>query len=149
MKRTIIALLVGGLVFGTVMALAASLSVEGGTIQAGSDTDLQCDDGGVDVDGWGLETDDGLVYFVRIHNIDPACSSNDLFVNITGTGTPIVANTNIIAQGSSHIPDDGAVTDPKDNDPDPNEIGVKVSLNPPVKAVDITDIEVFIEGPNG
>ena len=138
MKRSIIALLVGGLVFGTVLAVAASLSVDGGTIQAGSDTDLQCDEDGVDVAGWMLETDDGLVYGVRIHNIDPACSSNDLFVNITKDGVKI-------AGGSAHIPADGSGDD---NDTDGGEVGVKVKFTPQ-PAEDITDIEVFIEGANG
>ena len=136
MKRSIIALLVGGMVFGTVLAIAASLSVEGGTIQAGSDTDLRCDTTGVRVDGWGLETDDGLVYNVRIHDIDAACAGDDLFVNITKWGTKI-------AGGSAEpIPADGAVGD---NDPDLNELGVKVSFTPQL-AKDITDIEIFIEG---
>ena len=74
MKRFVVAALVGTMVFGAVFGLAASLSVDGGTIQAGSDTDLQCDEDGVRVDGWGLETNDGLVYFVRIHDIDETCS---------------------------------------------------------------------------
>ncbi len=147
MKRLIVAVLVGGMVFGTVLALAASLDVNGGTIQAGSDTDLQCDEDGIDVVGWMLETDDGLVYGVRIHNIDPACIGNDLFVNITGTGTPIVPNTTIIAQGSATIPPDTNAA--PDNDPDSGQVGVKVHLNPDPAAVDITDIEVFIEGPSG
>lgn len=150
MKRTIIALLVGGLVFGTVLAVAASLTVNGGTIQAGSDTDLQCDEGAVRVDGWMLETDTGMVIGVRIHDIDEACSSNDLFVNITNNGNKISEG---VKKGwvsgdppGVHIPNDA---DADDNDTDANEVGVKVYLNPPVQAVDITDIEVFIEGPNG
>lgn len=136
MKRLIVALLVGGAVFGTVLAVAASLSVDGGTIQAGSDTDLQCDEDGVRVDGWGLETDDGLVYSVRIHDIDDDCSSNDLFVNITDGGVKV-------AEGSAHIPNDGAA---EDNDPDSGEVGVRVDISPDYAAEDITDIEVFIEG---
>ena len=57
----------------------------------------------------------------------------------------ITKNGAKIADGKSHIPDDGATTDPKDNDPDVGEIGVKVSFTPQ-DAEDITDIEVFIEG---
>ena len=126
MKRLIIALLVGGALFGTVFGLAASLGVNGGAIQAGSDTELRCDTDGVQVLGWGLETDDGKVYFVRIGGIASTCISNDLFVNITNAGVKI-------GEGSAHI----------------DAAEVKVTLKTPVKAADITDIEVFIEGPNG
>jgi|GEM_PF-5702719 len=42
MKRFLIALLVGGALFAVVFGAAASLTVEGGTIQAGKDTDLAC-----------------------------------------------------------------------------------------------------------
>lgn len=136
MKRFLVALLAGAMVFGAVFGLAASLDVDGGTIQAGSDTDLQCDEDGVRVDGWGLETDDGLVYFVRIHDIDDDCSSNDLFVNITDEGVKV-------AEGSAHIPDDGTG---EDDDPDTGQVGVKVYLDPDPAAEDVTDIEVFIEG---
>ena len=137
MKRLIVAVLVGGMVFGTVLALAASLGVEGGTIQAGSDTELRCDTNGVRVDGWGLETDDGLVYFVRIHDINAACEGDDMFVNITKDGTKI-------AGGSATLPPD-TDTKPVDDDPDSGDLGVKVSFTPQ-PAEDITDIEIFIEG---
>jgi hypothetical protein len=131
--------LVLGFVFALVAAVvgsAAAPTVEGGTIQAGSDTDLRCDTDGVAVDGWGLETDNGLVYFVRIHNISPACECCDIFVNITDGGVKV-------AGGSAHIPADG---DADDNDPDADQVGVKINFDPPVSAEDITDIEVFIEG---
>lgn len=136
MKRLIVALLVGGAVFGTVLGIAASLGVDGGTIQAGSDTELRCDTDGVRVDGWGLETDDGKVYFVRIHDIHTDCVGDDLFVNITDEGTKI-------AGGNAVIPADGTGGD---DDTDGSEVGVKVYLDPDPAAEDITDIEIFIEG---
>ena len=117
---------------------AAALTVNGGVIQAGADTSLQCDTDGVRVDGWGLETNDGKVYFVRIHDIDKSCAGADLFVTITNNNTKI-------AGGQAIIPNDGATGD---DDSDTNEVGVKVNFNTPVSAVDITDIEVFIEGGN-
>ena len=142
MKRFVIAALVGTMVFGAVFGLAASLSVDGGTIQAGSDTDLRCDEDGVRVDGWGLESDTGLVSMVRIHDIDDDCSSNDLFVNITKHGTKI-AECRTAAGPGKHIPADDSGDD---NDPDALEVGVKCPLVPFVDAADITDITVFIEG---
>ncbi|GAG41904.1 unnamed protein product, partial [marine sediment metagenome] len=69
MKRSIIALLVGGAVFGTVLAAAATLNVNGGVIQAGTDSDLTCDSSGVDVLGWGLNSGTGLVENVRVGNV--------------------------------------------------------------------------------
>jgi hypothetical protein len=44
MKRFIIALVVGGAVFGVVFAAAAALNVSGSTLQSGSQTDLTCTD---------------------------------------------------------------------------------------------------------
>ena len=126
------------LVFGAVFGSAALLQVQGGTIQAGEDLDLECDEDGVYVAGWGLETDDGLVYFVRIYGIDDGCSSCDMFVVITDI------NHDKIAKFSVHIPDDSA-TNPKDWDTS-TDVGVKIPFNPPIPAVDIYDIEVFIEG---
>jgi hypothetical protein len=121
-----VALLVGVTVFGAVFALAASLGVSGGAIQAGADTELRCDTDGVQVLGWGLETDTGKVSFVRIGGINGACAGNDMFVNITSGGTKI-------AGGSVTLDGTGST---------------KISF-PPQDAVAITDIGVFIEGPNG
>jgi len=139
MKRLIVALLVGGVFFGAVYGLAATLNVEGGTIQAGSDVDLQCDEDGVQVLGWGLETNDGKVYFVRIGNIDEQCAGNDIFVSITDTGTEI-------ADGDATIEDEA--TDGADGctDPTADEVCTKIPIPGGVLAEDITDIEVFIEG---
>ena len=61
---------------------AASLNVNGGAIQYGMDDDLTCDPDGVQVLGWGLETDDNTVYNVRIGEIDPNCVGNSLFVRV-------------------------------------------------------------------
>jgi hypothetical protein len=134
MKRLIIALLVGGAFFGAIYGLAETLNLDGGVIQAGSDTDLTCTSG-ARVDGWGLETNDGNVYFVRIHDIDAGCEGNDLFVKITDGGTQV-------REASVTIPADGAAGD---NDPDAGEVGAKINFSP-YPAEDITDIEVFIEG---
>jgi hypothetical protein len=121
-----LALLVGLTVFGAVFALAASLGVNGGAIQAGADTELRCDTNGVQVLGWGLETDTGMVSFVRIGDISPTCAGNDMWVRITKDGS-------LIAKGSLTLDGSGSA---------------KISFTPQA-AVDITDIQVYIEGPNG
>ncbi|MCM8747777.1 hypothetical protein NET02_01295 [Thermomicrobiaceae bacterium CFH 74404] len=138
MKRVFVSLALVLALAAAAFGAAAALNVDGGVIQAGADTNLQCDTDGVRVAGWGLETDTGLVDFVRIHDINPGCEGAELFVNITQNGTKI-------AEGSATIPSDGAGGD---NDLDPNEVGVKVDFEPDQPAADITDIEVFIEGGN-
>jgi hypothetical protein len=125
MKRILIALLVGAALFAVVFGAAASLGVDGGVIQAGSDTELRCDTDGVAVLGWGLETDDGMVSFVRIGGISSDCYGDDLFVNVTHEGTKI-------SEGKG-----GTI----------GTAEVKVTLTPAVAAEDITDVAVFIEGP--
>jgi hypothetical protein len=136
MKRFLIAGLFGAMVFGAVLGLAATLSVDGGVIQGGGDDFLLCDGDGVNVDGWGLETDTGQVSFVRIWNIAPDCVGDDIFVNITKDGVKI-------AGGSMTIPPDG---DALDNQAAADQVGVKIHFTPQ-DAADITDIEVYIEGP--
>jgi hypothetical protein len=87
MKRLIVALLVGGMVFGTVLAAAATLNVNGGVIQAGSDSDLTCDDS-VDVLGWGLNSGTGLVEYVRVGNVSSACEGAGLQARIQLSSGP-------------------------------------------------------------
>lgn len=78
------ALMAGALV-AAIAVSAATLIVGGGVIQAGTDDDLTCDDQ-VDVLGWGFESDDGLVYFVRIGDVDPACDDATMFVDVLDNG---------------------------------------------------------------
>ena len=126
MKRTILAVLAGAMVFGTVFALAAALDVTGGTIQAGSDTDLACDEDGVQVLGWNLDTNTTLVDSVRIGGIDQGCQEGDtdLFVKLTHYGFKLVGG--------------------RYDDIDSAELTVPLDF--PIGAWAITDIEVFIEG---
>lgn len=81
MKRLLFALIAGAMVFTVAFASAAALNVNGNTIQAGTDTDLACDDNGVNA-GWGLETGDNTVRYVRIEGIDPSCFGQELFVKV-------------------------------------------------------------------
>lgn len=138
MKRLIVALLVGGMVFGVAFAVAETLPVEGGAIQAGEDTNLACQQNHVVVLGWGLETSDGLVYNVRLGNIeDVDCDGNDLFVVITDDGVAVRDGKVTIASGTT------TYTIPL------TTLGIGNTTPSPYPAEDITDIEVFIEGPNG
>jgi hypothetical protein len=139
-RRVLVAIFVVAGLFAAAYGAAAALGVGGGTIQAGSDTDLRCDEDGVRVAGWGLELDDGKVYSVRVYDIDAGCRDSDssekeLMVNITSGGTKV-------AEGKAKLPTDGGTGD---KDGDTGEVGVSVSLNNAVPAKDITDIEIFIE----
>jgi len=76
MKRFLIALLVGGALFAAVFGAAASLTVNGGVIQGGEDTDLVCDDNGIYVWAYGLNTYPVLegVESVKIKGVSSACN---------------------------------------------------------------------------
>jgi hypothetical protein len=126
-KRFFIALMAGTVVFSVAFASAAGLIVNGGTIQAGQDLDLVCDSDGVRVEGWGLETDDGMVSFVRIGNIWADCIGADLLANITGAG-----GVELTEAGPVTIDDSIEI----------------LTFDTPVPAVAIEDIHVFIEGPS-
>jgi hypothetical protein len=128
-KRLLAAIVAATLVFSVAFAAAATLTVNGGAIQAGSDTSLWCDPDGVFVAGWGLETDDGLVYSVRIGGIEGSCFGNDLFANITAAG---------------------GVTLTKATAVNPiNATEEVLTFVTPQLASAIEDIHVFIEGPAG
>lgn len=127
MLRKLAVLAVLALVLVAAFAAAATLDVGGGAIQFGEDTDLTCDDA-VQVAGWGLETDDGLVYFVRIGNIAmPECSGNAMFVQVLGEGDVILADGKFDPLGSNTV---------------------KVDIDPAVPAEDIVALKVWIEGGN-
>lgn len=108
-KIAVVAVLM--IVLATAFASASNLNVTGGTIQAGVDSTLYCDLNGVEVLGWGLETDVNEVSFVRIGDIDSACIGNDMFVKVfDGSGlllahgqiTPITTNVHIIPFASPY-----------------------------------------------
>jgi hypothetical protein len=127
-KRLFGAFAAASIVFAVAFASASSLSVSGGAIQAGVDASLWCDNTGVFVTGWGLETDDGLVSFVRIGGIEGACVGNDLFANITGVG-------------GVELTEAGPVTI--------SGVTETLTFDTPVAAGLIEDLHLFIEGPNG
>lgn len=76
MKRILIALLVGGALFAVAYGAAASLGVNGGVIQGGQDLNLVCDDNGIYVWAYGLNTYAVLegVESVKIKGVSSACN---------------------------------------------------------------------------
>lgn len=76
-KKLITAVLGGTAVASLAFASASALTVNGGVLQVGDDTDLTCDPDGVKVN-WGLETDDNLVYSAQITDISDACAGADV-----------------------------------------------------------------------
>lgn len=81
MKRLIVALLVGGMVFGTVFAVAASLGVDGGFLQAGTEDDLDCDDDGVTLKWKTMVSQaDFKVAGVEVYDINAACIGGKVLV---------------------------------------------------------------------
>jgi hypothetical protein len=133
MKRVLVALLLGGAIFGTIIGVAATVGVQGGTIQAGVDPTLYCDTDGVQVQGWGLETTDNTVRFVRIGGISTDCQSNDIFVRVEKADGTLIAYS-----GAVHL--DSTNTEPN---------VLKVNFPSPYpNPGDIDTLKIWIEGPN-
>jgi hypothetical protein len=91
MKRLLLALLVGGVVFGTVFAAAATLIVDGRVLQAGADTELRCDTDATGVQVWYNVIWDGtsnqfVVDGASIGGINEACNGATVDVVLTDSG---------------------------------------------------------------
>jgi hypothetical protein len=117
----------GAMVFTVAFAAAATLSVNGGTIQYGEDNSLTCT-ASANVNGWGADADTGQTTYVRIF-YDPLCAGNGMFVRITDdTGATVrsVSKDPLDASGSTGNLTFAAI----DNE-------------------DIHDIHILIEGPGG
>jgi hypothetical protein len=84
------ALLVSGSVFGAVYGAAATLPVNGGTIQAGTDLSLECQTDPVEVEAWGIDSSEdpvtgGKATFVKIGGVnDVTCAGNRLMGRVEG-----------------------------------------------------------------
>ena len=94
MKRIILALLVGGMVFGAVFAAAATLVVDGRMLQAGSDEVLTCDDpGGVQIWYnviWDAPANDYVVDTVSIGGVSEACNGATVKVGLTALNGDLI-----------------------------------------------------------
>lgn len=129
MKRVLVVLALLALLATAAYGSAATLAVNGGSIQAGLDATLYCDSDGVAVAGWGLETDNGKVYYVKIGGVDGACVGNSLFIRVEdSSGNKLASGSATIASGVTEY---------------------KFSFNPAVDAAAIEKLKVWIEGPAG
>jgi hypothetical protein len=118
----------GAMVFAVAFAAAATLSVNGGTIQYGEDNALTCT-ASANVDGWGADADTGLTTYVRIF-YNPACAGNDMFVRVTDASNAVIASVQKVpldASGSTG----------------------NLSFATPLANEAIDDIHILIEGPGG
>lgn len=128
MKRIILALLVGGMVFGTVFAVAATLKVDGRMLQAGSDKVLTCDDpGGVQIWYtviWDDVAEELVVDNVSIGGVSEACNGANIKVVLTDSGDASLGE---------------ASTTKAPSPPDP-----KVDFVPNIPVEDVYDVHVAI-----
>lgn len=128
MKRFLIALMAGAMVFAVAFAAAATLNVNGGTLQYGEDNSLTCT-ASADVDAWGADADTGLTYYVRI-TYDPLCAGNSMFVRVTNASDAVIASVS---------------KEPLDNTGSTGNL----TFTTPLANEAIHDIHILIEGPGG
>ena len=78
-KRTLIALAAGAAVSTAGFASASVLPVSGGALQHGT-TSMTCDQDGVTLSNWALETDTNTVNRVKVNHIAATCAGAKVFV---------------------------------------------------------------------
>lgn len=138
MKRLLVALVVGGMLFAGAWAAACALNVDAGVLQAGGDKVELCDTDGVQVyfrsDGtpgikWDETANDFMVDYVVVGGLDAGCDSSWLKVELTD------CHGNGIAYGDMAPP---LVRDPSNGNP-------IVSIGPAVSAGEVCDAHVLIQ----
>jgi hypothetical protein len=87
MKKLLIALVVGGALFGASFGAAAALNVNANTLQAGGDTNLVCDSSGVGV-SWNIQWSNAVGDYVigslvHVTGVDEACNGSSVVVTLT------------------------------------------------------------------
>ena len=95
------ALLISSTAFGAVYAAAATLPLDGGVVQEGTDASLVCQSDPVQVSSWGVNSSDdagtgGKVTFVQLENIDESCFGNRLMGRLEDASGNVVGYTTII-----------------------------------------------------
>jgi hypothetical protein len=87
MKRYLVAAGVGTLVFGGVLGSASALDItDPGVAQYGQSMDLQCDENGVTIAGYSVESDASAPSFstgVVVEGISPLCNGKTLVASVT------------------------------------------------------------------
>lgn len=98
MKRFLVALFAGATMFALVYGAAATLIVDGKTLQAGGDSDLTCDQDGIYVSAWAVNTYPVLegVEAVKIKGVDDDCDGARILGRIT-------LNTSVAADNASFV----------------------------------------------
>ncbi len=129
MKRLIIALLVGGMIFGVVFGAAATLNVTANPLQSGGDTDLTCDDA-IQIHWniqWSNSEGDYVVHNVNVGGVNEAFNDSTVVVTLTAS------NGNFLAQRTTTKT---ASTNP--------QVNFGVGDDSPVKVSDVFDVHVAL-----
>jgi len=129
MKRFLIALLVGGVLFTAAFGAAASLNVTGGTLQMSSAVSAVCQTQTLelgylfsDADA-NLLNDNDVVTQAQVRNIDDECVGDVVTVELfTGTSNP----ADKCDEAEAVIPVDSSG---EDKDPTSGKVGVDLDLN--------------------
>ena len=128
-KRLIIGLVIGTAVFAAVFAAAATLSVNGNTLQAGNDNTLACDSDGVNV-GYGTSFSDANdryeVGSVTVSGIAVACEGHSISATLLNGSSVLQTSTDSV--GTS-------------------ETSKSITVSPSQSAANVTDVHVSIWKP--
>ncbi|MCC7354828.1 MAG: hypothetical protein IT330_13875 [Anaerolineae bacterium] len=114
MKRVLGLLAILAILVAAVYASAAALNVDGGTIQGGGDTTLYCDDDGINVVAYGLNTypvNEGVEY-VTVNGVDDDCDGARIMGRIKtgGGGYYYTSGTGPYTPGYSFVVANGDAT---------------------------------------
>ena len=89
MKRIIFALVLIAALATSMFASAATLPLNGGTVQGGTDVTVSCQAEPVYVSSWVVDDaigEQGKVAAVRINGVQDSCNGNRMFVTVITTG---------------------------------------------------------------
>lgn len=101
MKRLVVALMVGGVLFAGAVGLAASLDVQPAILGAGGADVVSCDDAVQVWWNYGYENPPGgvVVRTATVAGINSACDGHDIAVWLTKNGNEIAYASGTVASG--------------------------------------------------